>query len=141
MIAHIYRGLPGCGKSTAARALQEKMLSQGMLFESVARDLIRASLGLVGGKTTKEQESVVTEIQEQRIRAALRAGRGVLVDDTNILQSVVDRLEKLVIDKGGVVVIHDFRHIPVEVCIERDAQRTGTAHVGADVIRRMAEFI
>lgn len=125
----VFKGLPGSGKSTRARELME----DGNVMR-VNRDEIRAML-FKSWKGKKEQ--VVTEIEEATIRAAGSAGYSIIIDDTNLNPSTLQRWKSLAI-KLGVALVEESFETPIETCIERDRLRVGKAHVGRAIIENMA---
>jgi predicted kinase len=124
----ITRGLPGSGKTTWARQLAGAV--------RVNRDDLRRMLhgGHIGLGWAEVQ---VTIAQQALIEALLRAGVNVISDDTNLTGRAVGALTKIATDCGANVVIKDFREVPLEVCIERDAQRDEDSRVGEAAIRDM----
>jgi len=124
-------GLPGSGKSTWARQHAEQFDGEMVL---TSRDDIRQMLGF-GAVGTKDQENFVSKIQDGIITRAVKEGKSIIVHDTNLNKKSPTRIKKLF---DGDVEFHvaDFTDVPVDVCIERDAQRENP--VGASVIRGMA---
>lgn len=124
-------GLPGSGKSTWAKAKKNIMGDQLVL---VSRDDIRKMLGCfpVG---TKDEENLVSKIQDDIIVRAVKEGKDVVVHDTNLNKKSPTRIKKL-FDGDVEFAIADFTEVPVDVCIERDAQRENP--VGETVIKNMA---
>lgn len=111
-------GLAGSGKSTWRR---EHLAATHVV---VSKDLMRSRSG-------KEAR------QQREIRAALGAGRAVVVDNTNLTREVRAALLALAREFGvparAVVV-----HVPVELALERNAQREGPARVPDGIVRQMA---
>lgn len=129
----INRGLPGSGKSTQTF---RDVTSDYENTVRVNRDDIRAMLhkSVWLGKQT---ETNVVRARDDLIRGAMkRRIPTVIADDTNLDSGVVKQLAKIAEFFGYEVVVRDF-DTPLNVCIERDAQREGTAKVGEDVIRDM----
>src|SRR5690349_10525087 len=124
-------GLPGSGKSTWAKAKKNIMGEQLVL---VSRDDIRKMIGCfpIG---TKDEENLVSKIQDDIIVRAVKEGKDVVVHDTNLNSKSPTRIKKL-FDGDVEFAIADFTEVPVEVCIERDAQRDNP--VGEKVIKNMA---
>lgn len=124
-------GLPGSGKSTWAIAEQAKD-SDGTVLTS--RDDIRKMIGCfpVG---TKDQEELVSKIQDSAIVLGVKAGKRVIVHDTNLNQKSPKRIKRL-FDGDVQFYVADFTDVPVETCIARDALREQP--VGEKVIRNMA---
>ncbi len=72
------------------------------------------------------------------IKELLGKEKHVIVDDTNLDWRHVSALSSLATGLRTVqveVALKEFLHVPVEVCIERDAKRTDP--VGSDVIVAM----
>lgn len=124
-------GLPGSGKSTWAVAEQAKDPNGTVL---TSRDDIRKMIGCfpVG---TKDQEELVSKIQDSSIVLGVKAGKRVIVHDTNLNQKSPKRIKRL-FDGDVQFYVADFTNVPVETCIARDALREQP--VGEKVIRNMA---
>lgn len=124
-------GLPGSGKSTWAVAHAAQFEGKAVL---TSRDDIRKMIGCfpVG---TKEQEELVSKIQDAAIVAGVKAGMTVIVHDTNLNQKSPKRIKRL-FDGEVTFSVADFTKVPVQVCIDRDAARDEP--VGEKVIRNMA---
>lgn len=130
---HITRGLPGSGKTRLARAWVAEDESSRV---RVNRDDIRC---MFHGRHlgTREQEDAVSAAQHTAIAALLAAGYDVICDDTNLNDQVVAMLRGIAVDAGAVFHVHELTDVHLEVCLRRDARRTGNAQVGAAVIRGM----
>lgn len=127
-------GAPGCGKSTWAR----EMLAKHPDWVQVERDEIRKELGFYP-YGNREQETQGRQVQHERIAEALRAGKTVICSDTNLNATTRDSLKQLAWSLGARVSTEDFRDVPVEVCVARDAQRPeGAGRVGREVIEKFA---
>ncbi len=124
-------GLPGSGKSTWAKQ-HATQFDGDMLLTS--RDDIRAMLGF-GPVGTKDQENFVSQVQDDMIVRAVKAGKSIIVHDTNLNQKSPKRIKRL-FDGDVKFSVADFTNVPVSVCIERDAKRENP--VGEKVIRNMA---
>lgn len=124
-------GLPGSGKSTWAKKFAKESISEVVL---TSRDDIRAMLGY-GPIGTKDQENFVSKIQDDIITRAVREGKNVIVHDTNLNAKSPTRIKKL-FDGDVQFMVADFTNVPIETCIERDAQRDNP--VGEKIIKNMA---
>lgn len=124
-------GLPGSGKSTWARKHAEQF-NGGVVLTS--RDDIRTMLGFppVG---SKDQEELVSKVQDDIIVRAVKEGKGVIVHDTNLNKKSPTRIKKL-FDGDIEFQVADFTNVDVETCIRRDQFRPN--RVGAEVIKNMA---
>jgi len=129
----ICRGLPASAKSTWARAQVAADLNGTV---RVNRDDIRKQLhdGVWKGQET---ESVVIMMRDSMLRSAMKAKKPIVIsDDTNLDNRVVKQLAKIADFFGYEVEVRDF-DLPLNICIERDSKREGSARVGEDVIRGM----
>lgn len=125
----ITRGLPASGKTTWARqwvARDEQRRAR------VNRDDLRFALF---GRYWPVDEPVVTAAQRAAVKALLRRGTSVVVDDTNLRQKDAVRWAELALEMGA-----DFESVfidtPLALCLERDRKRqaAGERYVGHDVI-------
>ncbi len=134
---HILSGLPASGKSTFARGL---LVTNPGRIRRANLDDIRAMLDTdINGdrQWSREMEETALKIQDAAVRAAIDDGYDVVVDNTHLVPRIPKRIKKVVAG-DALFKVHDFTHISVEECIRRDAQRTGPAHVGEEVIRGLA---
>ena len=121
----VTRGLPGCGKSTWAKA-QVDYAPTGRVVR-VNNDEMRASLfgtnlGHDDGKTSAQ---LLKQIREATLQALLQQGgdRAIIVDNTHVHNHEVSRLEHFAMMYGAKFVVKDFLHVDVETCKQRNAQR------------------
>lgn len=122
------KGLPASGKTTSARTLE----LLGVL--RVNKDDLRSML-FENWKPQKEK--VVLKARDAIIETALSSGRYVVVDDTNLVPKHEERLRQLAREHKAEFEIIDLTDVPLAVCLERNAQRTGKARVPDHVIRQM----
>ena len=81
MTVHILRGPSGCGKSTWT----QRFLTALPGTVVVSRDIIRHAFGMQGkGVLSTEDERLVTKIEMDMLRRAVREDRQVVVDNTNL---------------------------------------------------------
>jgi predicted kinase len=119
-------GLPGCGKTTTAREMQEKNPGLVRVNKDDLRAMMHASVW--SGKNEKQ----VLRMRDQIIRDTLSSGNSVIVDDTNLAPKHEAALKVLAGVNGAEFKIINMRDITPEVCIERDLKRANS--VGAKVI-------
>lgn len=131
---YIYRGYPGSGKSTQARANAD--LTGGVMIE---RDAIRFMLFGKYWGLKRRQEETVTLAQHELIKAAIGHGSNVHIADTNLRMETVQTLVDLGQQLGVHIVIMDIKTSANE-CISRDMKRKrdGERYVGAKVIQDFA---
>lgn len=127
------RGLPASGKSTFAKEWVAEAPSQRI---RVNRDGIRWTQGAFPFGTP-EQEQMVTIIEEGIVLAAIKAGKDVIIDATNLNPQYTRKWFKLARLNGvREVEIIDFE-VPIAELIERDASREKS--VGQGVIAKLAK--
>ena len=125
-------GLPASGKSGWARAQQA---ADHTIVRINNDDLGRAmSVG-----RTKENGALLAAVRAMALNTAISQGRRVIVDNTNLSPKSQREILTAAARDNRIVRCIDFTGVGREECIRRDALRTGPAHVGADVINRMAE--
>ena len=128
------KGLPASGKTTYARDAVSRSMGE---VKRVNKDDLRKMLD--NGTWRKESEELVIEIRDQICRTLLRAGKTVIVDDTNLHEKHEEQLRQIAEDEGVAFGTDErFLTVSVEECVRRDVQRRDS--VGEDVIRDMAEM-
>lgn len=130
---HVMTGLPASGKSTRAREL---LAAANGTMRRINLDDIRAMLDDHGnGRVwTHRHEGTAQRIQEDAIRAAIRDGFDVVLDNTHLTPRMPGRIKGVVAGEATFVV-HDFTDVPLEECLRRDAAREKP--VGEEAIRRL----
>lgn len=125
---YLMAGVPGSGKSTYAKA--------NLNGTYVSRDEIRFKL--VDNKSEYfSKEKLVFKIFVETIQKALDAGEDVIADSTLIGPGGRTKLlNALHIPSDYCIHAIQF-NIPLEVCLARNANRTGMAFVPEDVIKSM----
>lgn len=132
-IVILMQGLPGSGKTTAARRLQAA--NSRMLRMSL--DDIRFMLST--DPWTPELAPVVTAAHDAALLAAVRQGRDVVVDNTNLWPERPAAIKGLLAGTEVTWRVHSLLEVPLETCIARDAARAaaGCPAVGERVIREL----
>lgn len=127
----VLRGVPASGKSTWAA---EFVAADPSKRARVSRDGFRAMLAGYPAAPTGPFESEVTVMQEQAVTSMLRAGRTVVLDDTNIpakrVRSWLGFAERL----GASWDVKEFE-VPLEECLLRNAARDRV--VPEEIVRDM----
>jgi len=139
-----YRGLPGSGKTTAAKFAQalepdntvriNRDALRNALFGSDSQDYYAC-----GKEVLYRKEKLITTVQHDAIRDALREGKNVLVDDTNLPVRTGRGLRKIAVAAGAEFSMVDMSDVPLEVCLARNAARKDKEPVPEAVIRSMYE--
>jgi predicted kinase len=131
----ILRGLPASGKSTYAKSLLEDNLG---MYKRLNKDELR--LMLDNSHHTKSNEKFVERVRDMMLVEALKEGKHVVIDDTNLSDRPIERLRQVVQnyckDTGDQVQI-EVKNIEttLQECLERDETRD--KKVGKNVIMRM----
>ena len=125
------KGLPASGKSTWAK-------DQVAMHDYVRcnKDDLRAMLH--DGHWSKQNEKFTVEIRDAIVASALARGKTVIVDDTNFAPVHENQLRRLADLAGAGFEVKDFTGVPLQVCLDRDADRT-VGRVGRKVIMDMYE--
>lgn len=133
-------GIPGSGKTTRARELQQKAKQFTII---VSRDKIREQIfgytedNIVDYYKRADMgfcEGMVTLIQNDTIRNAIQSGWSVIVDNTNLKTRDIKQFSCF-----GVPVAFEVLDVPVFECVQRDRKRT--RKVGEAVIqKKYADF-
>lgn len=121
------RGLQGSGKSVYAL----KLVKQG--FKRINGDDLR--LAIDNGVYSKQNERYIVDVMQTMATLALQSGLNVVMDNTNLNPYWVKWAKSLCKDTRSELEIVDI-NTPLDVCIERDLQRT-KGRVGKDVIMKM----
>lgn len=125
----ILKGLPASGKSTWAKQLVD---GKPGAYKRINKDDLRAMLD--NSYHSKGNEKFVLAVRDFLILEALKDGKHVIVDDTNLHAKHEARIRELVAGKNVDVQVREF-DVDVEECIKRDLKRPNS--VGAHVIREM----
>jgi predicted kinase/histidinol phosphatase-like enzyme len=126
-------GESGSGKSTLAR----KLVAKG--YVRLNRDELRIenaahTRSLKGGSGGYAAENFIGELQDRLAREALEADKNVVIDDTNLNPGKVEHWRNIANHLSAFELVR--LSVDLQTCIDRDALRTGTAHVGRPVIER-----
>ncbi|MFG3710813.1 AAA family ATPase [Micromonospora sp. NPDC047730] len=135
----VFQGLPASGKTTEAERLREQLRATGILASCISRNDLRD--GLHGSRSQEDEaEEQVTLAQHAAVEALLRAGKTVIVDDTNLSAEAIRAWVAIAV-RTGAELVPDQRclAVPLSVCIHRDVMRKaeGRPYVGEDAIREM----
>lgn len=125
-------GIPACGKSTWAK---EEVKKNPEKITRVNRDDLRNMMS--NYHFSDANEKLVTSAKEHIIKEALRYGRDIIIDETNLNRRNFDDICKLVRSMNiDCMVMEKGFFIDLDEAIARDAARPGTGCVGEDVVRK-----
>lgn len=129
------RGLPGSGKSTWAKQMVAENPNS---YKRINRDDLRMMFD--NGHVTDGNEKFVKQVRDLLITKALTNGKHVIVDDTNLSDKNLLRIQQLVqefnkANNDAVIVEVKEMETSIAECIERDEKRE--KKVGENVIRKM----
>ena len=131
----ILRGLPASGKSTYAKNL---LTQNPHTWKRLNKDELRAMLD--NSVHSKTNEKFIENVRDMMLVEALKEGKNVVVDDTNLSERPVERIKQIVqqyMKDSGETVDIEIRDIEtsLEECLERDKKRE--KKVGEKVIMKM----
>lgn len=131
----ILRGLPASGKSTFARNLIKENPEE---YKRINRDDLREMFDSY--HLSSDNEKFAKKVRDLLITEALTAGKNVIVDDTNLSEKNINRIQQLADmhkKKTGNMVTVEVKEFEValEEAIKRDNKRTRP--VGKKVISKM----
>lgn len=96
---------------------------------------------MLGKYWVPSREGLINHLQWEFLDASMYKGYDIVIDNMNLDEKYVKEIEKLVKDLEDLnyefqyeIEIKDFFHIPLQVCIERDAQRENP--IGEKIIKR-----
>ncbi len=130
-------GLQGSGKTTFALKLLEAEPDRWVRINW--DELRKANPKWTPGKFVKEVEKEVQESSFKMVREVLKAGKSVVIDNTNLNFKTRTKWELLAVELEIPIIIKHMTTSLTE-CIQRDAARNGHARVGRAVIERAALF-
>lgn len=120
-------GIPGAGKTSYAQQLLDKDAN----FVKFSSDQIREELW--GDESTQGDPAKVFALMQKRTVEALKSGRSVIYDATNVTRKgrkqIISVVKPISYVKAQVV------WAPIETCIQRDSERKRS--VGKEVINKM----
>lgn len=128
----LLKGLPASGKSTYAKALVDESPNS---YKRINNDDFRKMLD--NGHYSPSMEKFIKKAVDALVLLALEEGKHVILDNTHLSESSVNRIKELVKGKAEVIIEDKFLEVPLETCIKNDLKRLES--VGKDVIVEMHE--
>lgn len=114
----VCKGIPGSGKSTWSI---EQLRKYPGKYKRVNRDSIREMLD--GGKFDWDNENFVESLRDIIIDRALRKGFDVIVDDTNLKDSVWEKICDIAKKVGNVRVMERYFEVTLKDALQRNSER------------------
>lgn len=131
----ILRGIPGSGKTTFAKQLCKEEDYWRINYDEL-RQMILGELNWTKGFKLYKFESIIETISFELAKSIMTIGYDIVIDNTNLNHSVVNKWQNLGEEYGYEVEIKEMT-TPLEICLERDKLRS--TPVGEKVIRGMHE--
>ena len=134
----ILRGLQGSGKSTFAKQWVNEDPEHRIRFN---RDDVR---NMLGKYWVPSRENLINDMYKNFLESAIFDRRyNVVIDSMNLDERYIKEIEEIVRQRNEMydcedlpqyeIEIKDFFHVPLQTCIDRDAQRENP--IGEKVIR------
>lgn len=124
----VLRGLQGSGKSTFAKQWVNEDPEHRVRFN---RDDIR---NMLGKYWVPSREKLINEIYDGFLTGAMKRGYDIVIDNMNLNEKCLEDIQEDDEAKWRYEMkVKDFFHIPLQTCIDRDAQRENP--IGEKVIR------
>ena len=131
----ILRGLQGSGKTTEAKKIVNEDPEHWVRFN---RDDIR---NMLGKYWVPSREDLIDDVYFGFLGSTLRKGYNIVIDNMNLNEKYVKEIQELAdwfnsFDSSIYkyeIEVKDFFHVPLQTCIDRDAQRENP--IGEKVIR------
>jgi adenylylsulfate kinase len=112
-----FTGLPGCGKTTIAKAVESLLSQNGIVVKILQLDEIRRVV-TPNPKYTEEEREIVYSSLAYMAKLLAEAGRNVIVDATANRRRYRDLARRLVPDFAEVYILAD-----INTCMAREARR------------------
>lgn len=131
----IVRGVPGCGKSTWAKAQVALDPEHTVrVNKDDLRGMAHDGTFIAPDKGKGGTEAAINLMRNTLIGSLLREGYNVITDDTNLPETTVKYLSHIGYRNGADVEIHDMTDVDLNLCLTRNRLRTGRARVPDEVI-------
>jgi predicted kinase len=126
-------GIPACGKSTWAK---EEVRKDPEGTTRINRDDLRNMMS--NYHFCDANEKLVTEASEAILRSALKKGRNVILDETNLTSRNFDKICDIVKELNiSAMVMDKAFYVDLDEALLRNSKREGTGKIPEDVIHKM----
>lgn len=114
------RGLPGSGKTTKAKDwVQADPATRARINRDDLRDMLHD--GIYDHDSGTERQ--ICTVRDAAIKALLRSGKNVVVDETNLPNRSIRDLMELAAVCGAEFEVWDLTDVPLDVCLQRNEAR------------------
>jgi len=104
-------------------------------FKRINNDDLRKMFD--NGHYSSDMEKFIKKAVDALVLLALEEGKHVILDNTHLSETSINRIKELVKGKAEVVIEDKFLQVPLETCIKNDLKRFDS--VGKDVIIKLYE--
>lgn len=126
------KGLPASGKSTWAK----KMIRQSNNFKRINKDDLRMMID--DSVWSENHEKFILNIRDYIVGEALRKDKNIIIDDTNFEDKHFDRMCEIAQNQNRNISVREmYFPVDINVALERNSKREGTARVPDEIIYRM----
>lgn len=126
-------GIPACGKSTWAK---EEIKKDPEGTTRINRDDLRNMMS--NYHFCDANEKLVTEASDAILRSALRKGRNIILDETNLTSRNYDKICDIVRELNiSAMVMEKAFYVDLDEALLRNSKREGTSKIPEDVIHKM----
>jgi len=127
---HVMTGLPGSGKTTAAKKIDAYRL---------CLDDYPAMLGLDPAQHSPAEENVAIDLMVRGAERLVAQNKDIVLDNTHLSERLPQLYRKVLNSYEVTWEVHDLTAIPIQQCVVQDASRPHP--VGEAVIRRLARSL
>lgn len=126
------KGCPASGKSTWAK----KEISKDPLnYVRINNDDIREMVN--GSVFSPDYEKIITETRNWMIKEALKRDKNIIIDNVNANKRHFETVCKIAESMGKDIQVYEkMFYVELDELLTRDATRTGSAQVGAEVVKK-----
>lgn len=134
----MFCGIPGSGKSTEAKRMQQQMNERNISVGYISRDEVRFSMiSEKDGYFSKEKEIFKKFVNE--MNKSLNENEITIIDATHLNEKSRGKILREVKSRNMVELWVLYLTTPLDICLKRNASREGRACVPEDVIKNMLD--
>lgn len=130
-------GISGSGKTTKAKSLRKNLHNCVIISRDSLRNMAYGHTDedvfeYYQSEDLREKEKLITKLQKSLVDKAIKAGKTVIIDNTNLKPKYIEPFKSY-----NLPIYMKVVHEDLGVCIERDSQRV--RKVGEEVIKKQYE--